>query len=109
MSGWFELRKNNGGTWRLRLKAADAQTLLDAGSYEDRDAAEEAMSLFRENCVHEERFTRRIDSSGKNYFKLRAANKDVIVRSHLYDSESSLQQGIETIMRVGATQQVKEA
>ncbi|MCO6058803.1 YegP family protein [Pseudomonas sp. MOB-449] len=109
MSGWFELRKNSSGTWRLRLKAADAQTLLDSGVYESRSRAEEAIALFRENCVHGERYVQRIDSSGKNYFKLRAANKDVIVRSHLYDSESSLQQGIETIMRVGATLQVREA
>jgi uncharacterized protein YegP (UPF0339 family) len=52
---------------------------------------------------------RRIDSSGKNYFKLRAANKEIIVRSHLYDSEPSLEKAIETISRVGATQRVKEA
>ncbi|MDH4557332.1 DUF1508 domain-containing protein [Pseudomonas sp. BN417] len=109
MSSWFELRKNTAGTWRLRLKAADAQTLLDTGVYENRGAAEEAMVLFRENCMHEERYARRIDSSGKNYFKLRAANKEVIARSHLYDSESTLEKAIETIMRVGATQQVKEA
>ncbi|MGF6693893.1 uncharacterized protein YegP (UPF0339 family) [Metapseudomonas resinovorans] len=109
MSGWFELRKNTGGTWRLRLKAADAQTLLDTGVYEDRGVAEATMALFRENCVHEERFVRRIDSSGKNYFKLRADNKDIIARSHLYDSEHALQRAIETIMRVGATQMVKEA
>ncbi|MNP14820.1 hypothetical protein D3C76_1071570 [compost metagenome] len=109
MSGWFELRKNNGGTWRLRLKAADTETLLDTGVYESRTAAEEAMARFRENCVHEERYVRRIDSSGKNYFKLRAANKDIIARSHLYDSEPSLEKAIETISRVGATQRVKEA
>lgn len=109
MSGWFELRKYNAGTWRLRLKAADAQTLLDTGGYRDRDAAEEAMALLRENCVREERFVRRIDSSGKNYFKLRAANSEVIARSHLYDSEPALEKAIETIMRVGATRQVKEA
>ncbi|MCY1561641.1 hypothetical protein D9M68_989290 [compost metagenome] len=52
---------------------------------------------------------RRIDSSGKNYFKLRAANKEVIARSHLYDSEPTRDAAIETIMRVGVTQQVKEA
>ncbi|MDH4567422.1 DUF1508 domain-containing protein [Pseudomonas sp. BN414] len=109
MSGWFELRKNTGGTWRLRLKAADAQTLLDTGNHEDRGTAEEAIARFRENCVHEERFVRRIDSSGKNYFKLRAANKEVIVRSHLYDSEHALERAIETIMRVGTTRMVKEA
>lgn len=109
MSGWFELRKNTGGTWRLRLKAADAQTLLDTGIHEDRGSAEKAMVRFRENCVHEERFVRRIDSSGKNYFKLRADNKDVIVRSHLYDSEHALQRAIEIIMKVGTTLIVKEA
>lgn len=109
MSGWFELRKSNGGSWRLRLKAADARTLVDTGLYEDRGAAEDAMARFRESCVHEERFTRRIDSSGKNYFKLRGADREIIARSHLYDSEHALQRAIETIMRVGATQQVKEA
>ncbi|WP_044872876.1 YegP family protein [Pseudomonas sp. LFM046] len=109
MSGWFELRKNTAGTWRLRLKAADAQTLLDTGIYESRAAAEEAIVLFRENSRHDERYTRRIDSSGKNYFKLRAANKEIIARSHLYDSEQALERAIETISRVGGTQQVKEA
>jgi uncharacterized protein YegP (UPF0339 family) len=109
MSGWFELRKNSGGTWRLRLKAADAQTLLDTGVYPDRGAAESAIASFRENCAHEERYVRRIDSSGKNYFKLRCARKEIIARSHLYDSESTLQRAIETIMRVGQTQVVKEA
>jgi uncharacterized protein YegP (UPF0339 family) len=109
MSGWFELRKNSGGTWRLRLKAADAQTLLDTGIYESRGAAEEAMVRFRENCVHEERYLQRMDSGGKNYFKLRTASKEIIARSHLYDSEPILQHAIETIMRVGATLQVKEA
>ena len=109
MSGWYELRKNSSGTWRLRLKAADARTLLDSGVYQDRAAAEDAMALMHENCTREERFVRRIDSSGKNYFKLRAANQEVIVRSHLYDSEIALRHAIETIMRVGTTQQVKEA
>ncbi|MDT4855833.1 hypothetical protein FQZ97_902020 [compost metagenome] len=109
MSGWFELRKNSGGTWRLRLKAADAHTLLDGGLYPDRQAAEKAMTLFRENCVHAERYLQRMDSGGKNYFKLRTASKEIIARSHLYDSEPILQQAIETIMRVGATPQVKEA
>ncbi|WP_375738848.1 YegP family protein [Pseudomonas boanensis] len=109
MSGWFELRKNSGGTWRVRLKAADAQTLLDSGLYPDRTAAEEAIALFRDNCVHQERYQRRMDSGGKSYFHLRAANKETISVSHLYDSEPTLELAIETIMRVGATQLVKEA
>lgn len=109
MSGWFELRKNSGGTWRMRLRAADAHTLLDAGVYDDRGAAEAAVAQFRENCVHGERFQRRISSCGKNYFKLRTPSRDIIVRSHLYDSELALDKAIETIMRVGATQVVKEA
>ncbi|MDT4881568.1 hypothetical protein FQZ97_1174380 [compost metagenome] len=108
MSGWFELKKSSSGTWRVRLKTAEA-TLLDKGLFDDRAAAEASIALFRENCVHAERYVRRIDSSGKNYFKLRAANKEVIARSHLYDSEPTRDAAIETIMRVGVTQQVKEA
>ncbi|BAN48965.1 YegP family protein [Metapseudomonas resinovorans] len=108
MSGWFELKKSSSGTWRVRLKTAEA-TLLDKGQFDDRAAAEASIALFRENCVHPERYVRRIDSSGKNYFKLRSANRDIITKSHLYDSEPTLDKAIETIMRVGTTQLIKEA
>ncbi|BCD89377.1 UPF0339 protein YegP [Pseudomonas solani] len=108
MAGWFELKKYGNGEYRFRLKTREAQVVLQSGRYPCRDSAESAIALFRNHCANEERYERRMATGGKNYFRLKAG-REVILESHLYDSEPTLDAAIERIMTLGTTPKVELA
>ncbi|MDG9779951.1 YegP family protein [Metapseudomonas otitidis] len=108
MPGFFELKKYGSGEYRFRLKTREAQVMVESGRYPCRDSAEKAIALFRTHCVNSDRFERRMSSGGKNYFRLKGAG-EVILESHLYDSEPTREAAIEAIMRVGVTPHLEEA
>eukprot|EP01031_Cornospumella_fuschlensis_P042568 gene42568-52014_t len=91
MAGWFELKKYGNGEYRFRLKTREAQ----------RDGTFGAVPA-------EERYERRMATGGKNYFRLKAG-REVILESHLYDSEPTLDAAIERIMTLGTTPKVELA
>ncbi|MFU5002039.1 YegP family protein [Pseudomonas paraeruginosa] len=109
MGSWYELKANTSGTFRFRLKSGDGSTLLESGLYDDRETVERAIGEFRRHCGQEERYQKLIHSGGKNYFVLRGAEKEVLVTSHLYDSEAARREAISLIAEVGQTTLVKDA
>ncbi|MGE7959575.1 DUF1508 domain-containing protein [Pseudomonas sp. NPDC089530] len=106
MSGWFELKQYGGGACRFLLKSKDAQTMLQSGRYPCRDSAEAAIALFRSHCTSASHYEKKMAPGGKSYFNLKAG-KEVILVSHLYDSEPTRESAIETIMQAGTSMRVE--
>ncbi|SDZ52414.1 DUF1508 domain-containing protein [Pseudomonas sp. NFIX28] len=106
MSGWFELKQNGGGGFRFLLKSRDAQAMLQSGRYPCRDSAEAAIALFRNHCASPGSYEKRMSPGGKSYFNLKAG-KEVILVSHLYDSEPTRESAIEAIMQAGTSPRVE--
>jgi len=106
MSGWFELKQYGSGEYRFLLKSRDAQTLLQSGRYPCRNSVDAAIALFRTNCVSADRYEKKIAPGGKPYFNLKAG-KEVVLVSHLYDSEPTRESAIEAIMQAGTSTRVE--
>lgn len=106
MSAWFELKQYGSGACRFLLKTKEAQTMLQSDRYPCRDSAEAALGLFRAHCSFAERYVKKISAGGKPYFKLKSGN-EVILTSHLYDSEEALERAIGEIASVGTTDRVQ--
>ncbi|EPL10572.1 YegP family protein [Pseudomonas sp. TH05] len=106
MSAWFELKQYDSGECRFLLKSKEAKTLLQSNRYPCRDTAEAAIALFRRHCASAERYVRKISQGGKSYFKLKAG-QEVIIASHLYDSEPTREIAIEAIMAAGTTPHIE--
>ncbi|KAF0865750.1 DUF1508 domain-containing protein [Pseudomonas sp. LD120] len=106
MSAWFELKQYGSGACRFLLKTKEAQTMLQSDRFPCRDSAEAALGLFRAHCASTERYVKKISSGGKPFFKLKAG-KEVILVSHLYDSEATLDNAISAIAAAGTTERVE--
>ncbi|AJO79506.1 YegP family protein [Pseudomonas sp. MRSN 12121] len=106
MSGWFELKQYGSGAFRFLLKSRDAQTMLQSDRYPCRDSAEAAIALFRTHCASANHYEKKIAPGGKSYFNLKAG-KEVILVSHLYDSEPTRESAIEAIMQAGTSERVE--
>ncbi|WP_256674588.1 YegP family protein [Pseudomonas sp. LD120] len=80
--------------------------MLQSDRFPCRDSAEAALGLFRAHCASTERYVKKISSGGKPFFKLKAG-KEVILVSHLYDSEATLDNAISAIAAAGTTERVE--
>ncbi|MBC2656493.1 YegP family protein [Pseudomonas sp. MSSRFD41] len=106
MSAWFELKQYGSGACRFLLKTEEAQTMLQSDRYPCRDSAEAALALFRAHCASPERYVKKISSGGKPYFKLKSGS-EVILVSHLYDSQEALERAIGEIASAGTTDRIQ--
>jgi uncharacterized protein YegP (UPF0339 family) len=69
--------------------------------YKARDSALNGIESVKKNSSHAERFEKLESKNGKFYFVLKAANAQVIGNSEMYESESSRDNGIASVMSNG--------
>lgn len=102
MAGRFDLIKNKKGKYRFNLKAGNGQVILSSESYESRASAVGGINSVKKNGIAAARFERRKGKNGQPYFVLIASNKEVIGRSEMYSSKSSMENGIKSVMKHAA-------
>ncbi|MCA8887473.1 MAG: YegP family protein [Parvularculaceae bacterium] len=98
MAGKFELYKDKRGEFRFRLKAGNGEIILASEGYKDRSGATNGIESVKKNSDLLARFEKKVSSNGKHYFVLKAANHQVIGNSEMYESESSCENGIKSVM-----------
>jgi uncharacterized protein YegP (UPF0339 family) len=108
MAGWFELTKSSDGQFRFVLKAGNAETILSSELYATRAAAENGIASVRKNAADEARYERKTATNGKAYFTLKAGNHQVIGTSQMYASEASRDAGIDSVIKNGPCETVKD-
>ena len=69
--------------------------------YNDRAAAENGIASVKANAKLDERFERKQSKNGEPYFVLKAANGQVIGKSEMYASNSSMEKGIASVKKNG--------
>ncbi len=99
MSGTFETYKDKAAEFRFRLKASNGQVILASEGYKDKAGCNNGIESVKKNSPDDERYERKQSSSGKYMFNLRAANSQIIGTSELYESESSRDNGIESVKK----------
>ncbi|MEO1201447.1 MAG: YegP family protein [Pseudomonadota bacterium] len=109
MPGKFEVYKDKAGEHRFRLKAGNGETILASEGYSSRSACTNGIASVQKNGPMAERFERKVARNGKHHFSLKAGNHQVIGTSEMYESESSMENGIKSVIRNSTTEKVVDA
>lgn len=104
--GYYELKK--GSKFSFNLKAANHQVILSSQAYESKASAENGIESVQSNCGEDDCYERKTAKSGQAFFVLKAKNGQVIGQSEMYESESAMENGIESVKNNGPSREVKD-
>lgn len=96
--GKFEITTRTNGEFQFNLKAANHQVILTSQGYSTRASCENGIASVRENSQVDANFERNKSANEKHYFNLKAANGQVIGTSEMYESATSMENGIASVM-----------
>lgn len=97
--GKFEITTRKNGEYQFNLKAGNGQVILSSEGYTTKSACNNGVESVRKNSQDDSKFERKTSSNGKPYFNLKASNGQVIGNSEMYESESSRENGIESVKK----------
>ena len=99
MAGKFEIYKDKAGEFRFRLKAGNGQTILAGEGYKARAGCTNGIESVKKNASDDDRYERKTTESGKFRFNLKSGNNQIIGTSESYETESSRDNGIDSVKR----------
>ena len=108
MSGKFELKKGRSGKFSFNLKAVNGQVILTSQAYKTKAAAKNGIKSVCTNCKKKTSFEQKVSKKGEPYFVMLASNKQVIGKSQMYASKTSMQNGIESVKKNASKADVKD-
>ena len=101
MAAHYELKPAAHDQVMFNLKAANGEIILTSETYKSKEAALNGIESVKTNSPHDEQYERKVSTSAKPYFVLKAKNHEVIGRSELYSSEAARENGIESVKKNG--------
>ncbi len=104
----FEVYTDKAGEFRFRLKAGNGQTILSSEGYKTKASCMNGIESVKKNSQDDTKFERLESSSGKPRFNLKASNGQVVGSSQMYNSESSMENGISSIKKNAPVAEVVE-
>jgi Uncharacterized conserved protein len=99
MPGKFVIKKAKNGQYMFNLHAGNGEVILTSEMYKERGSAVNGVASVQKNAGDDKRYAKETAKNGKFYFKLKAANHQVIGMSEMYDSESNRDNGIESVKK----------
>lgn len=106
--GTFVISKRKDNEFQFNLKAGNGQVILTSEGYSSKAACDNGIESVRKNSLDDTRFERKESSNGKPFFNLKATNGQIIGKSELYESASSMENGIESVKKNAPEANVKE-
>lgn len=97
--GRFVITKRANGEFQFDLLAGNHQVILTSESYVSKSGCLNGIESVRVNASHEDRFDKKVSSSGKHFFNLKAGNGQIIGISEMYESTSARDNGIESVRK----------
>jgi len=95
--GKFVISKRKNGEFQFNLLAGNGQVILTSEGYVAKSSCENGIESVRRNAQDDAKFEKKTASNGKFYFNLKATNGQVIGSSQMYVSQSSCDNGIESV------------
>ena len=108
MPGKFELKKGRSGKFSFNLKAANGQVILTSQTYKTKAAAKNGIKSVCTNCGKKSSFEQKKSKKGQPYFVMLAANKQVIGKSQMYASKTSMMNGIKSVKKNATKAAIKD-
>jgi uncharacterized protein len=97
MAGTFELKKIDNGKFMFNLKAGNGQIILTSQMYGAKASAQDGIASVRQHAADDANFERKNSVAGEPYFVLKAANRQVIGTSEMYNSAAAMEKGIASV------------
>ncbi|MDR0219748.1 MAG: YegP family protein [Enterobacteriaceae bacterium] len=107
-TGHFDLKKAKNGQFYFHLIAANGDVILSSEMYTTKAAANKGIHSVQVNSPDKSRHEVRKNKSGKTYFVLKARNHQIIGISESYGNENAVKQGMQSVMKVGSTEKVRD-
>jgi hypothetical protein len=101
MAAHYELKAAAHDQFMFNLKAANGEVILTSENYKEKEGALHGIESVKANSPLDAQYERKISTSSKPYFALKARNGEVIGRSELYSSEAAREKGIESVKKNG--------
>lgn len=106
--GKFSIKEGKNGQFYFNLKASNGQIILSSEGYTTKAACMNGVESVQKNSSNDSRYERKESSNGKPYFVLKAGNHQVIGKSELYESNASMENGIESVKKNGSSDKIEE-
>jgi uncharacterized protein len=97
--GKFVIKTGKDGQYYFNLHAGNGEVILASEGYTNEAACQNGISSVQKNAQAESRFDKQSAKNGKFYFRLKAANSQVIGKSEMYETEKSRDSGIASVMK----------
>ena len=97
--GKFEITTRKNGEFQFNLKASNGQVILSSQGYKTKASCLNGVEYVKKNDQDEARFEKKVASNGKPFFNLLATNGQIIGSSQMYASETTMEQGIASVMK----------
>ncbi|SHF35231.1 YegP family protein [Pedobacter caeni] len=97
--GKFEIKTRKNGEFQFDLKAGNGQVILTSEGYTTKSNCNNGIESVKKNSQDDSKFDRKTSTNGKPYFNLKATNGQIIGTSEMYESESSRDNGIESVKK----------
>jgi hypothetical protein len=97
MAGKFEIYTDKAGEFRFRLKASNGQAILASEGYKAKSGCNSGIESVKKNSSDDSNYERKVTSSGKFMFNLKAANSQIIGTSESYETAVARDNGIESV------------
>ncbi len=108
MAAKYDLKKSPSGKFMFNLKAGNGEIILTSELYESKSAAENGIESVKKNSPDDGNFERKTAKSDQPYFVLKAGNGQTIGKSEMYNSASSMENGIKSVMKNGPDARVDD-
>jgi len=106
MPGKYEIKRAKNGEYHFNLKAGNGETILTSETYKAKTGAKSGIESVKINSSQQDRYERKASPGGKFFFVLKAGNREVIGRSEMYETETSRDNGIESVKTNGPAAEV---
>ncbi len=106
--GKYAISNTKGGGNHFNLIATNGQVILTSLMYSSPEECRAAIESVRENCTDDNRFDRKTSTNNKHFFNLTSPDGQIIGKSELYESLTSMEKGIASVKRNGISKTLIE-
>lgn len=97
--GKFEITQRTNNEYQFNLKAGNHQVILSSEGYSTMEACKNGIESVKKNGLNDDQFERKESKNGKAFFNLKATNGQIIGKSEMYESKSSMENGIASVKK----------
>jgi uncharacterized protein len=97
--GKFIIKTGKDGQFYFNLKATNGEIILSSEGYTTKTSCKRGIASVQRNAGNSSNYETLVSKNGKPYFNLRAANKQVIGKSELYESSKACSNGIASVKK----------